>query len=107
MEITTRSGRVINSPNIRLNRFYTSDGKEANTWLLEEVKKEYVHPQSSIIKIDREWLERDYIITMLNAMNPDNINDLDGEILMDLLFSDEWKKKSHWNYIFELVDKKI
>lgn len=86
MKITTRSGRTIDTPNIRLksDRIAKKDSKAADLWLYEQAKI--------------ECAGNDYHTIILNSTNPARLSDSDKDTLFDLLLPDEASR-----YIFELT----
>ena len=88
MLITTRFGRSIETPSIRLstNRKCVKDSKVCDVWLLEETKKEY-------------QTRSDYVMVILNGMNPLRLTASDKDTLNDLLLPDGASE-----YIYELIE---
>ena len=86
MQITTKKGRIVNTPSIRLEteRKCKNDSLKADKWLLDTVREDYK---------DDAW-----ITLLLEDMYPGRLTVSDKDILMDLLLPDGASK-----YIYELV----
>jgi hypothetical protein len=76
MKITTKSGRIVDTPDIRVSTptKFLNDTKKANAWILEECKREYK---------DDDWT-----MVTLNCMDLKNLSKCDISVLYMLLLPD-------------------
>ena len=103
MQITTKSGRILDSPNIRVstNRKCIIDLKKINYWMVERAKEEYPLPtDKGFIKLDWAYFDNDYKRNIIDNINPNNMSQSDMDTLFDLLLAEE-----HTEYIFELIER--
>jgi len=89
MKITLRSGRIVDTPNIRIttNRKCMNDSKKADKWMIDLAKKEY--PLC--------W-ENEIICLFLDGMIPGKLTPAEHDMLFDLLLPDGASQ-----YIFQLI----
>ena len=89
MKITLRSGRIVDTPNIRFssNRKIINDSKKADKWMIDLAKEEYP-----------DCWKNSIICLFLEGMIPGKLTPAEHDMLFDLLLPDGASQ-----YIFEVI----